>query len=53
VQIDRRYEIQVRGPHHGLDRMICLMQFGDIPHEAVLESIELFGKHVIPHFAGR
>lgn len=37
----------------GLDRMICLMQFGDIPHEAVLESIDLFGKHVIPHFAGK
>ena len=34
----------------GLDRVLCLMQAGEIPHEAVLESIELFGKHIIPHF---
>lgn len=36
--------------HAGLDRVLCLMQAGEIPHEAVLRSIELFGKHVIPHF---
>ncbi len=37
----------------GLDRMICLMQFGEIPHEAVLASIELIGKHVVPYFADK
>lgn len=34
----------------GADRVLCLMQASRIPHEAVLRSIELFGKHVIPHF---
>ncbi len=35
----------------GIDRILCLMQAGRIPHEAVMNSIRLFGKHVIPHFA--
>ena len=34
----------------GADRVLCLMQASRIPHAAVLRSIELFGKHVIPHF---
>jgi alkanesulfonate monooxygenase SsuD/methylene tetrahydromethanopterin reductase-like flavin-dependent oxidoreductase (luciferase family) len=36
----------------GVDRVLCLMQFGRIPHAKVLRSIELFGEHVIPRFAG-
>ena len=35
----------------GIDRVLCLMQVGEIPHEKVLQSLELFGKHVIPHFS--
>jgi len=35
----------------GTDRMMCLMQFGAIPHAAVCESIRLTGRHLIPHFA--
>jgi alkanesulfonate monooxygenase SsuD/methylene tetrahydromethanopterin reductase-like flavin-dependent oxidoreductase (luciferase family) len=35
----------------GINRVLCLMQAGRIPHEAVLRSIELFGKHVIPHIS--
>jgi alkanesulfonate monooxygenase SsuD/methylene tetrahydromethanopterin reductase-like flavin-dependent oxidoreductase (luciferase family) len=35
----------------GADRMMCLMQFGSIPPEAVLKSIALTGKHLIPAFA--
>ncbi len=35
----------------GTDRMMCLMQFGAIPHDAVLDSIALTGRHLIPHFA--
>jgi alkanesulfonate monooxygenase SsuD/methylene tetrahydromethanopterin reductase-like flavin-dependent oxidoreductase (luciferase family) len=35
----------------GVDRVLCLMQFGRIPHAAVLRSIELFGAQVIPRFA--
>jgi len=34
------------------DRMMCLMQFGAIPHEAVLKSIDLAGRHLVPAFAG-
>jgi len=35
----------------GADRMMCLMQFGSIPHEAVLRSFELAGRHLVPAFA--
>jgi alkanesulfonate monooxygenase SsuD/methylene tetrahydromethanopterin reductase-like flavin-dependent oxidoreductase (luciferase family) len=37
----------------GTDRMLCLMQFGRISHEAVLRSMQLAGEHLIPHFAPR
>jgi len=35
----------------GTDRLLCLMQFGRLPHEAVLRSIRLVGDHLIPYFA--
>jgi alkanesulfonate monooxygenase SsuD/methylene tetrahydromethanopterin reductase-like flavin-dependent oxidoreductase (luciferase family) len=35
----------------GIDRVLCLMQAGRIAPERVMESIRLFGKYVIPHFA--
>ena len=35
----------------GADRMMCLMQFGSIPHAAVLKSIELAGRYLVPAFA--
>ena len=35
----------------GADRMMCLMQYGSIPHEAVVRSIALAGQHLIPAFA--
>jgi len=37
----------------GTDRLLCLMQFGSIPHDAVKASIRLAGEHLIPHFAER
>lgn len=37
----------------GTDRMMCLMQFGSIPHEAVMRSMRLTGEHLIPFFANR
>jgi len=37
----------------GTDRMMCLMQFGQIPHAAASRSIALTGEHLIPYFAGR
>ena len=35
----------------GVDRMMCLMQFGALPHERVMESIRLVGKQLIPSLA--
>jgi alkanesulfonate monooxygenase SsuD/methylene tetrahydromethanopterin reductase-like flavin-dependent oxidoreductase (luciferase family) len=32
----------------GIDQVICYVQFGYIPHEAVMRSLELLGKRVIP-----
>ena len=37
----------------GCDRLLCLTQFGRVPHEAVMRSIRLIGEHLIPHFAPR
>jgi alkanesulfonate monooxygenase SsuD/methylene tetrahydromethanopterin reductase-like flavin-dependent oxidoreductase (luciferase family) len=34
----------------GVDQVILIMQTETIPHERVLQSIELFGKHVLPAF---
>jgi alkanesulfonate monooxygenase SsuD/methylene tetrahydromethanopterin reductase-like flavin-dependent oxidoreductase (luciferase family) len=31
----------------GADRIMCMMQFGAIPHEAVLKSFELAGRHLV------
>jgi alkanesulfonate monooxygenase SsuD/methylene tetrahydromethanopterin reductase-like flavin-dependent oxidoreductase (luciferase family) len=35
----------------GADRMMCLVQFGSIPAEAVLRSLALAGRHLVPAFA--
>jgi alkanesulfonate monooxygenase SsuD/methylene tetrahydromethanopterin reductase-like flavin-dependent oxidoreductase (luciferase family) len=35
----------------GADRMMCLMQYGSIPHEAVVRSLALAGQHLVPAFA--
>jgi len=35
----------------GADRLMCLMQYGRIPHEAVMRSTRLAGEFLIPHFA--
>ena len=32
----------------GVDQVIMIMQTETIPHERVLSSIEMIGKHVIP-----
>ncbi len=31
----------------GVDRLMCMMQYGSIPHAAVLRSIELIGEHLV------
>ena len=35
----------------GVDEVMMIMQTETIPHERVMESIELFGKEVIPAFS--
>lgn len=32
----------------GVDQLLCYLNFGYLPHEAVMKSIELLGKYVIP-----
>ena len=36
-----------------LDQVLLIMQTESVPHEKVLQSLELFGKHVIPAFKNR
>jgi alkanesulfonate monooxygenase SsuD/methylene tetrahydromethanopterin reductase-like flavin-dependent oxidoreductase (luciferase family) len=37
----------------GADEIMFLHQMGTVPHEAIVETIENIGKHVIPHFNAR
>jgi len=37
----------------GIDNLLCYMQFGDLPHEKVMRSIELLGTKVIPVLESR
>ncbi len=37
----------------GLDRLMCLVQMGEVPHRNVLETIALIGEQVIPRFRDR
>jgi len=32
----------------GVDELICYVQFGHLPHESIMKTIELLGKEVIP-----
>jgi hypothetical protein len=36
----------------GVDQIMLIMQTETIPHDKVMESIELYGTEVIPAFAG-
>jgi len=46
IDICKRYEAV------GCELLFCLLNPYNIPHEEVMHSIELLGKHVIPEFAG-
>ena len=35
----------------GVDEMMPLFQVGPVSHEEVMESLRLYGKYIIPHFA--
>ena len=36
--------------HIGVDQITMLMQTETVPHEQVIKSLEMFGKHVLPAF---
>jgi alkanesulfonate monooxygenase SsuD/methylene tetrahydromethanopterin reductase-like flavin-dependent oxidoreductase (luciferase family) len=36
----------------GVDRLMCLMQFGALPHELVMRSIRTAGEALVPEFNG-
>ena len=44
IETCRRYEAA------GVDLLLCLVNPYKIPHEAVMQTIELMGEHVIPEF---
>lgn len=44
VEACKRYE------QAGVDLLLCLVNPYKIPHEKVMQTIELMGRHVIPHF---
>ena len=37
----------------GVDRLMCLLQFGALPHQRVMDSIRLAGKHLVPALEGQ
>jgi hypothetical protein len=37
----------------GVDQLLCYLNFGYLPHEAVMKSIELLGTRVIPELKRR
>ncbi len=37
----------------GVDQLLCYVQFGRLPHEAVMRTIELLGRYVIPELERR
>ncbi|MBU3991946.1 MAG: hypothetical protein KKA12_05285, partial [Alphaproteobacteria bacterium] len=37
----------------GVDQVLCYLNFGYLPHEAVMKSIELLGTRVIPELKKR
>lgn len=37
----------------GVDQLLCYLNFGYLPHEAVMKSIELLGTHIIPELKKR
>ena len=45
---DRCLEKMKRYADLGVDQLLCYVQFGTLPHEAVMRNLELLGKEVIP-----
>ena len=50
---DECFKKFLRYEEAGVDQLLCYLNFGYLPHESVMKSIELLGKHVIPELAKR
>jgi alkanesulfonate monooxygenase SsuD/methylene tetrahydromethanopterin reductase-like flavin-dependent oxidoreductase (luciferase family)/putative sterol carrier protein len=50
---DQVRELVERYERAGVDQVIFVLQAGRNRHEHIVESLELFGARVLPHFAGR
>ena len=51
--MDRVREMLLTYEENNLDVMIFVAQCGDRKHEHIMESIELFGKEILPEFKER
>jgi hypothetical protein len=46
-------EKMIRYEEAGVDQLLCYLQFGMLPHEKVMRSIELLGTKVLPELERR
>jgi alkanesulfonate monooxygenase SsuD/methylene tetrahydromethanopterin reductase-like flavin-dependent oxidoreductase (luciferase family) len=46
-EVNRKLEAFERA---GMDQVICFKQAGRIPHQNIMRSLRLMGKHVLPYF---
>lgn len=49
---ERCYEKMKHYADLGVDQLICYVQFGYLPHESVMRTIEILGKEVVPELKG-
>ena len=50
---ERCVEKMLRFADAGIDQLMCYVQFGKLPHESVMRSLELLGTEVIPELERR
>ena len=43
----------IRYDEIGVDQLLCYVQFGDLPHDAVMQSLETLGTTIIPQLEAR
>ena len=50
---DERLEKILRYESVGVDQLLCYVQFGDLPHEKVMRTLEILSKEVMPKLEER
>ena len=50
---DEVLEKVIRYDEAGVDQLLCYVQFGSLPHEKVMRSLELLGTKVLPRLEER